>query len=52
MYILQYINLNFQKLFLEVNILYAVFVKYALPNASGHLISMQSALTYFQSGSA
>ena len=26
MYILQYINLNFQKLFWEVNILYAVFL--------------------------
>ena len=32
MYILQYINLNFQKLFWEVNILYAIFVKYALIN--------------------
>ena len=32
MYIIQYINLNFQKLFWEVNILYAVFVKYALIN--------------------
>ena len=32
MNIIQYINLNFQKLFREVNILYAVFVKYALIN--------------------
>ena len=30
MNILQHINLNFQKLFWEVNIFYAVFVKYAL----------------------
>ena len=30
MYILQYINFNFQKLFWEVKILHAVFVKYAL----------------------
>ena len=45
MYILQYIILNFQKIFLGVIILYAVFVKYALINL-GHLISIQSALTY------
>ena len=32
MYILQYINLNVQKLFWEVNIMYADFVKYALSN--------------------
>ena len=33
MNILQYINLNLQKLFWEVNILYAVFfIKYALIN--------------------
>ena len=33
MYILQYIDLNFQKLFCELNILYTVFVKYALMNS-------------------
>ena len=50
-YILQYINLNFQKLVREVNILYAFFVKYALNNfrsPNQYTIS----LTYFQLGSA
>ena len=32
MYILEYINLYFQKLFWEVNIVHAVFVKYSLIN--------------------
>ena len=44
MYILQYVNLNFQKLFLEVNILYAFPCNILTP---GHLISIQSALTSF-----
>ena len=56
MLILQYIILNFQKIFVEVNtgILNAVFflfVKYALI-ISGHLINIQSALTFFKTGSA
>ena len=51
MYILQYINLNFQKLFWEINIMYAVFGKYALINLRSpnqYTISID----YFQSGSA
>ena len=52
MYILQYIDLNFQQLFREVNILYAVFREFALKKTSDHLISIQSTLAYFQSGLA
>ena len=43
----------FQKVFLEVHILYAVFCVLNMHYlTSGHLINIQSALTYFQSGSA
>ena len=55
MYIWQYYNINFQKIFLEVNILYAVFLLLNTHQlTSGHVISIQSALTlsFFQSGSA
>ena len=41
-----------QKIFLEVNNLYAVFMEKVQLLTTGHLISMQSAMTYFQSESA
>ena len=48
MYISQYIIFKLSKFFLEVNNLYAVFVN----NLNFQLISIHSALTYFQSESA
>ena len=51
MYILQYMNLIFQTIFWEVNILYAVFVKYALIDFRS-LNQYTISINLFQSGSA